>query len=84
MVVRLLFLLAWVLQAETPYAGVAYTHTDSAHVVVIDLAQPGLRFRVTPPSGLRETVRQTTLDFHREQHAQIAINAHFFEPFSVG
>jgi exopolysaccharide biosynthesis protein len=78
---RLLFLLAWVLRAETPYPGVTYTRSGDAHVVVVDLAQPGLRFRVTPPSGSRETVRQTTLDFLREQHAQIAINAHFFEPF---
>jgi len=78
---RLLFLLPFALHAQT------YTlHTDlpreaSAHVVVLDLAQPGLRFRVTPPGGSRETVRQTTLDFLREQHAQFAINAHFFEPF---
>lgn len=81
MVVRLLFLLECVLRAETPWPGVTYTHQGNAHVVVIDLRQPGLRFRVTPPGGSRETVRQTTLDFLREQHAQIAINAHFFEPF---
>ncbi len=81
MVIRLLFALAVILRAETPYPGVTYVRTDSAHVVVIDLAQPGLRFLVTPPGGSRETVRQTTLDFLREQHAQIAVNAHFFEPF---
>lgn len=81
MVVRLIFLLACVLRAETPWPGVTYTHSGDAHVVVIDLTRPGLRFRVTPPSGSRETLRQSTLDFLREQHAQIAINAHFFEPF---
>ncbi|MEO5925858.1 MAG: phosphodiester glycosidase family protein [Bryobacteraceae bacterium] len=83
MVKRFLFFIALALHAETPFAGVTYSsHPDrAAHVIVIDLAQPGLRFRVTPPSGSRETVRQTTLDYLREQRAQIAINAHFFEPF---
>ena len=81
MVVRLLFLLTWVLHAEAPWAGVSYAHTGNAHVVVIDLAQPGLRFRVTPPGGSRETVRQTTLEFLRKEHAQVAVNTHFFEPF---
>lgn len=80
MVTRLL-LFALVLRAETPYAGVTYTHTGNVYAVVIDLTTPGLRFRVTPHRGSRETVRQTTLDFLREQQAQVVINAHFFEPF---
>ena len=51
------------------------------HIVQIDLAAPGLRFKLTPASGKLETTRQTTLDFLRQEHAQIAINAHFFTPF---
>lgn len=92
MVKRLLFVIALAARAETvtdtPYAGVTHIrHSEvgsrnaTAHVVVIDLLQPGLRFLVSPPGGSRETVRQTTLEFLREQHAQVAINAHFFEPF---
>jgi hypothetical protein len=53
------------------------------HVVDIDLAAAGIRFRLTPHSGPLHTVKQTTLDFLKEQHAQIAINAHFFEPWPV-
>jgi len=92
MVTRLLFMLALAGRAETvtetPFAGVTHVHhtevgsrNADVHVVVIDLAQPGLRFRVSPPSGTRETVRQTTLEFLREEHAQVAINAHFFVPY---
>jgi hypothetical protein len=51
------------------------------HVVEIDLAQPGLRFKVTAPAGGRETVRQRTVNFLQATGAQIGINAHFFEPF---
>jgi hypothetical protein len=88
---RFIFLLALTLHAETltetPFAGVTHVlHTAlprnaTAHVIVVDLLQPGLRFRVTPAGGGRETIRQTTLEFLREQRAQVAINAHFFEPF---
>ncbi len=52
-----------------------------AHVVQVDLSAPGVRVMLTPPSGDRETVRQTTADFVREQHAQAGINGHFFLPF---
>jgi hypothetical protein len=51
------------------------------HVVTVDLAAPGIRFLVTPPSGPKETMKQTTLQFLTDQHAQIAVNAHFFEPW---
>jgi hypothetical protein len=51
------------------------------HIVTIDLGAPGIRVTVTPPGGPRETIRQTTLQFLREERAQIAINAHFFLPF---
>ena len=71
-----------------PFAGITYIDRTEAlprplhmHVVQIDLSTPGLRFRVSPPGGSRETVRQTTLDFLKTQHAQVAINAHYFLPF---
>src|SRR5438067_11547578 len=71
-----------------PYKGItciARTETCpwpvSMHIVVIDLSAPGLAFKLTPPGGSRETVRQTTLDFLNDEDAQEAINAHFFVPF---
>jgi hypothetical protein len=51
------------------------------HIIKIDLRAPGLRFEVTEPSGSLETIRQKTLDFLNQGHAQVAINAHFFLPF---
>jgi hypothetical protein len=51
------------------------------HAVTVDLAAPGVRFLVTPPGGPKETIKQTTLQFLTEQRAQIAVNAHFFEPW---
>jgi hypothetical protein len=50
-------------------------------IVQIDLAARGLRFKVTPPGGSLDTIRQTTLDFLTQEHAQLAINAHFFVPY---
>src|SRR5262249_25219403 len=71
-----------------PYAGVTHLdRTESSprpvhmHVVQIDLAAPGIRVKVSPPGGTREVVRQTTLDFLKQERAQLAINAHFFLPF---
>jgi exopolysaccharide biosynthesis protein len=51
------------------------------HVAQIDLAAPGIRFKVSPPGGDREVVRQSTLNFLIQEHAQLAINAHYFLPF---
>jgi hypothetical protein len=51
------------------------------HVIQIDLTAPGIRFELSPPGGTREVARQTTLAFLEAEHAQIAINAHFFLPF---
>ena len=51
------------------------------HVIEIDLTTPGIGFKLTAPGGTLETVRQTTLDFLKQEHAQVAINAHFFLPF---
>ena len=71
-----------------PFVGITYVDRTEAsprpvhmHIVQIDLTAPGLRFTLTSPAGSRETVRQTTVDFLRQEHAQIAVNAHFFLPF---
>jgi exopolysaccharide biosynthesis protein len=82
-------LLALLLALVThPFVGITYidrTETEPRalhmHVVQVDLTAPGLRFTLTPPSGSRETVRQTTLEFLKQEHAQVAVNAHFFLPF---
>jgi hypothetical protein len=73
---------------EHPFRGITtITLTDSAprrvsiHVVEIDLTSPAIAFKLTAPGGTLETIRQTTLDFIKEQHAQVAINAHYFLPF---
>lgn len=89
--------LAWLCQGATgeeevtqPFVGVNVirrTATEprplNLYVVKIDLTTPGLRFKLTPraPAGKRETVRQTTLDFLKAEHAQLAVNAHFFVPY---
>jgi hypothetical protein len=71
-----------------PYLGITYVdRTESApralhmHIAQIDLAAPGLRFKLSPPAGPREVVRQTTLEFMTQEHAQLAVNAHYFLPF---
>jgi hypothetical protein len=75
-------------RVTAPFVGITYIdRTESTprpvhmHVVQIDLTAPGLRFKVMPPSGTRETTRQTTLEFVRAEGAQVAINGHFFLPF---
>jgi hypothetical protein len=80
---------AWAAETIThPYAGVTCIARDEVrprlvkmHVLLIDLKAPGLRFRVTPQAGSLDTIKQTTLDFLKEQKAQLAINGHFFEPW---
>jgi hypothetical protein len=87
-----LTLIAAPLWAQTrvtrPFAGLTYIDRAESlprplhmHIVQVDLTTPGLRFKVSPPSGSRETVRQTTLEFLRTEKAQAAINSHFFLPF---
>lgn len=75
-------------RVTAPFVGITYIDRSEStprpvhmHVVQIDLTAPGLRFKVTPPSGSRETTRQTTLQFLEAEGAQVAINAHFFLPF---
>ena len=53
------------------------------HVALVDLGVPGIRFKLSPPGGTRDTLRQSTLDFLKQEHAQLAINAHFYLPFAT-
>jgi hypothetical protein len=73
---------------ERPFLGVTSILREETtprqlrlHVLQIDLTAPGIRFELTPPGGSLETVRRTTLEFLRDEHAQIAINSHFFLPY---
>jgi hypothetical protein len=75
-------------QVTHPYAGITFIDRVEVsprpvhmRVVQIDLRRPGLRFKVSSPGGTRETVRQRTVDYLRQERAQLAINAHFFLPF---
>jgi exopolysaccharide biosynthesis protein len=84
--VRLLAILLTLV--SQPYVGITYfdrTETSPRsvhmHIVQVDLAAPGLRFKLSPPAGGREVVRQTTLEYLAQEEAQVAINAHFFLPF---
>ena len=77
---------AW--QAAQPFIGVTYFDRSITeprplrmHIAQIDLRAPGIRFKVSPPGGDREVLRQSTLDFLNQERAQIAINGHFFLPF---
>ena len=77
---------AW--QIAQAFVGITYSEkietTPRAlrmHVAQIDLTAPGIRFKVSPPGGDREVVRQSTLNFMIQEHAQLAVNAHYFLPF---
>ncbi len=73
---------------DHPFRGItSITRTEisprnvSLHIIEIDLTASGVGFKLTPPGGSLETVRQTTLEFLKQEHAQVAINGHFFLPF---
>lgn len=75
-------------QVTHPYAGITFIDRVEVsprplhmRVVQIDLKTPGLRFKVSPPGGSRETIRQRAVDYLRQERAQLVINAHFFLPF---
>lgn len=80
--------ITYVVRTNTAYgdglssAGVPGIRTVVMHVVVIDLATPGLQFRLTPQAGTNDTRRQTTLSYCTQQVAQVAVNTHFFLPVS--
>jgi hypothetical protein len=50
-------------------------------VVQIDTTAEGIRFKLSPPRGGREVVRERTLEYLEREDAQIGINAHYFLPF---
>src|SRR5205807_1000277 len=73
---------------EHPFRGItSIMRTESSprnvllHIIEIDLTTSGIGFKLTPPGGSLETVRQTTLEFLKQEHAQVAINGHFFLPY---
>src|SRR4051794_33336140 len=73
---------------EHPFRGITYIDRVETspralrmHIVTIDLHASGIAFKLTAPSGPMETMRQTTLDFQLQEHAQVAINAHYFLPW---
>jgi exopolysaccharide biosynthesis protein len=77
---------AW--QATQPFVGITYFEKSTAdprplrmHVAQVDLRAPGIRFKISPPGGDREVIRQTTIDFLKQERAQLAVNGHFFLPF---
>jgi hypothetical protein len=73
---------------SSPYVGITLIERGESaprpvrmHIAQIDTRAPGIRFKVSPPGGTREVVRQTTRNFLAAEQAQLAINAHFFLPF---
>ena len=74
---------------EHPFVGVThYTRTETSpslnmHIVQIDLAAPGIGFKLTPQSGSLDTTRQRTVDFLNQEQAQVAVNVHFMVPFGT-
>jgi len=75
-------------RVSRPFVGVTLTSGVETlprpirmHIVNIDLAAPGIRFRLTPRGGPLHTIKQTTLEYLKQQGGQVAINAHFFEPW---
>jgi hypothetical protein len=75
-----------------PYRGITVIHRietsprpENIHVVKINLADPAIRFKLSPgtppiPNQFStETRVQTTLDFLIQEKAQLAINVHFFD-----
>jgi len=75
-------------RVTTPFVGVTLIErTESVprpirmHIAQIDTRAAGIRFKVSPPAGSRETIRRATLEYLEAEGAQLAVNAHFFLPF---
>jgi hypothetical protein len=72
----------------SPFPGVSYVRWEKpapepqvAHIVLIALDTPGLRFLTTPSNGdeaPRETWCETTYEFVKKTGAQIGINGNYF------
>lgn len=83
-----LLLAAWVASSTTPFHGVTHIVQNETiprpvniHIVKVKLREPGLRLKLSGPSGPLEAVRKTTLDAIGQEKAQLAVNVHFFVPF---
>ncbi len=80
--------LAAATEVTRPFVGITLTKRTETlprpvtiHVVQVDLSAPGLSFKLTPPGGSLDTARQTTLEYLKQEKAQLAVNAHYFLPF---
>jgi hypothetical protein len=97
-VLALIFLCApggaqWKQGIEHPYTGITLIRRTigqpdlprpvNMKMLQIDLAAPGIRFRMTPPAGKLEVANQTTLDFMIQEKAQFAVNVHFYLPVGM-
>ncbi|MBI1840780.1 MAG: phosphodiester glycosidase family protein [Verrucomicrobia bacterium] len=87
---------AWILAGNAdagqlvtqPFRGVTLIHRTEVfprpvtmNVAIIDLQADGIRFKLTPPHGTRDTFPQTTLEYLNQENAQLAVNCHFYLPF---
>jgi hypothetical protein len=71
-----------------PYQGITHIARSEVmprnvnmNIVLVDLRARGIRFKLTPPGGTLDTVRETTLEFLNREQAQVAINCHFMLPY---
>lgn len=78
---------------ETLFPGIVYTQEtlqgdkpQHIHIVALDLRKKGMSFAVTPGDTSKgmEYVAHLTSTYLADHHAQLAINASYFLPFSGG
>lgn len=64
---------------QSPGSGLG-AHVAKINLLKIDLSALGLGFELSPDNGVAagETTTQRTLDFMRQEKAQLAVNVHFF------
>ena len=60
--------------------GAHVAHVANVNLIKIDLQAAGLRFKLSPDNGAAagESTTQRTLDFLKQENAQLAVNVHFF------